>query len=320
MKIGIVLACLVAMLAGCFDTPASRLLIDSVDEERAWVSFGDPRIATVFSMPISYNPAPLQIGDEPDVVVHLRYGSTQPVTDFLQLRIEGGIQLIGKEGIDFFQYTEADEELVFGSLGSPQWCGGPDYYFPIPPSKIVSVQFRVVKHGDGGGKGICGVSEGNYAFHFAVTRTGSEGELASHKHRNPDVKSVRVTSGTTLWLPVMNEDMFYADIAEHRHPSQWGILTPELIATLDYKPTDATIPTKTRLYNMRWNAELALAREDYILFPSLIESYRELLNVGEDKWGRYLGYFARQAFPNDYPPAHIIAKYPMVDIEGGWPE
>lgn len=327
-----VLILIVTMLAGCLDTTASRLLIESVEEEeQAWISFGDPRKAKVFSMPISYNPTPPQIGDVRDVVVHIRYGDTQPVTDFLHLRVVGGIELIGEEGVEFFRYTEADEELVFGSIGSPKWCGGPDYYFPIPPSKIVLVQFRITEYNSE--KGFCGGGINiahNYRLEFAVTRTGSEGELAHAKQRHPDAKSLRVTGGTTVRYPVDRYDMLTAqEIPAHWHPSQWGILTPERIATLEEKPTDATIPPKTRLYNTRWNAELALALEDYLLFSSLIERYREMHKEefpnartmhDEGYWAQYIGYFARWAFPNDYPPAHIIAKYPMVDIEGGWPQ
>lgn len=301
------------LLAGCkVDSITNRLLIDAVDEERVWWSNADPRIPGIFTMPISYNPIPPQIGEERDLTVHLRYGDSVPFTEFMMLRIEGGIDLIGEEGVDFFRYTAADKERVMGSTYFPEFRGGPDYYFKIPPSRILVVQFRVTGNPDNEW----------YRLDFVVTFT------------REDTPKTRFATGTDItYFPASvgpTTNRWHAQC----HPSQWDLFTEEYLASLDFKPIDpAIVPPKTRYYNVNWNQALAAALQDDALrwfYNDLSrEIFGEILPSGKKFYEEHGGYvesaalatFAHLTFPNDYPSQEILELIPYaVSIEGGWPE
>lgn len=304
----LIVALVLLALAGCFNTTASRLLMESADEEREWFSSKDPRIPGQFSMPISYNPVPPQIGDVRDLTVHIRYGDAIPFTEFMTLRIAGGIELIGEEGVDFFHYTPNDEERVKGSLGSPQWFGGPNYYFRIPPSRIIPIQFRVIGESD----------DDYYRLDFLVRFT------------REDTPKTVFGDGTFLTFYPPDFRLLRGVIPSQCRPSQWDLFSEEFLATLDYKPADtATVPPKTRLYNATWNWKLASTRGDTEiaeLWDTIVGAmYNEIYPSGkafheEFKYSYNLGYFAIWAFPNDYPPEKMTRLFPETVLEGEWPD
>ena len=312
LVIGMAVACMTSMMGCDVESLPSQLLVEKHDKELAWVSGMDPRIPGNFTMPVSYDPALLNVGDIREVTVHIRNGDSVPLTDYLTVTLPYGIDLVGEKGVDFIRYTEDMHDWVIGTPpGAPQWLPLPQYAIYIPPhTQKVNVTFQVIQ------PSVSGAYQINFrkSVWADESQRGTYGHLTALYYRQPGSVNLR-------------------DSPLRAHPSQWDRFTDEFLAGLDYKLTDpAVVLPKTLYYNLWWNVQLAFAHQNENLGRHYEARARalayEVLPNGKAVREEYnlanLDTYAKWAFPDDYPSREIreelIRSHLDASIEGGWPD